>query len=239
MIRRLRAYFLTGVLVLTPIVLTIYIFWKIFQGLDRLLLNGINSLLAFVGFPAYHGRIPGLGIVVMLLIILLAGILARNYVGRKLFQLGDYLVTRIPLISKLYIALRQLFEALFSEKREVFKSAVLFEYPRKGIYSIGFITQDTKGEVQDRISEDLYSIFLPTTPNPTSGYLLFVPKKDVIVLDMPIEEALKLVISGGAIIPNSHKEAEIHLEDLIPIRRKRFFFRNIQKKEPIGPKETP
>ena len=237
MIRRLRTYFFTGILVTTPIVLTIYIFWKLFKGLDSILIDVINNLIVPFGLKPYHGHIPGLGIIVMVIIIILAGALARNYVGNKLFRLGDWLVTRIPLISKIYIAIRQLFEAIFSEKREVFKQAVLFEYPRKGIYSIGFITQDTRGEIQERLTEDVYSVFLPTTPNPTSGYLLFVPKKDVVVLDMPIEEALKLIISGGAIVPNSNHRSEIKLEELLPIRRRRFFFFRRKKREPASAKK--
>jgi len=236
MIRRLRTYFFTGILVTTPIALTIYIFWKLFKGLDSILIDLINSLITPFGVQPYRGHIPGLGIVVMVIIIILAGALARNYVGNKLFKLGDWLVTRIPLISKIYIAIRQLFEAIFSEKREVFKQAVLFEYPRKGIYSIGFITQDTRGEIQDHLDDDVYSVFLPTTPNPTSGYLLFVPKKDVTVLDMPIEEALKLIISGGAIVPNSNHRTEVRLEELLPIRRRRFLFFRRKKPQPTTAK---
>ena len=230
MIRRLRTYFFTGILVTTPIALTIYIFWKLFKGLDSILIDVINSLITPFGLKPYHGHIPGLGIIVMVILVILAGALARNYVGNKLFKLGDWLVTRIPLISKIYIAIRQLFEAIFSERREVFKQAVLFEYPRKGSYSIGFITQDTRGEIQDRIDEDVYSVFLPTTPNPTSGYLLFIPKKDVTLLDMPIEEALKLIISGGAIVPNSNHRSEVKLEEIFPVKKRRFFF--FRRKEP-------
>ncbi len=237
MIRKLRAYFITGILVTTPIALTIYIFWKLFKGLDSILIGAINSLVTPFGLQPYHGHIPGLGIIVMVIIIILAGALARNYVGNKLFRLGDWLVTRIPLISKIYIAIRQLFEAIFSEKREVFKQAVLFEYPRKGTFSIGFITQDTRGEIQERLQDDVYSVFLPTTPNPTSGYLLFVPKKDVIILDMPIEEALKLIISGGAIVPNSNHRSEIRLEELLPIQKRRFFLFRRKRSRPASVKE--
>jgi uncharacterized membrane protein len=221
MIRRLRKYFVTGILVVTPIVLTVFIFWKIFNGLDNVVLNLSNNLLAFLGIQPYHGKIPGLGIIVMILVILIAGIIARNYFGNKLFKLGDWLVTQIPLISKIYIAIRQIFEAIFSEKREVFKQAVMFEYPRKGTHSIGFVTQDTRGEVQDKLDEDVFSVFLPTTPNPTSGYLIFVPKKDAVILEMSIEDALKLIISGGAINPDSQQDQEFSLDDLFPFKRKK------------------
>lgn len=221
MIRQLRKYFVTGILVVTPIVLTIFIFWKIFRGLDSVVLDLSNNLLIFLGLQPYQGKIPGLGIIVMILVVLIAGILARNYFGNKLFKLGDWLVTQIPLISKIYIAIRQIFEAIFAEKREVFKEAVMFEYPRRGTYSIGFVTQDTRGEIQDKLEEDVLSVFIPTTPNPTSGYLIFVPKKEAIVLEMSIEETLKLIISGGAISPNSQQDQEFSLEDLFPFKRKK------------------
>lgn len=123
--------------------------------------------------------------------------------NREVIKLGGHLLAKIPLINRIYIAIQQISNAFLSEKQEIFKKAVLIEYPCKGIYSIGFFTQDTKGEVQDRLNQDVVSGFLPTTPNATSGFLLFVPKTAVIELDMPIEEALKLVISGGAIVAAS------------------------------------
>ncbi len=221
MIRKLRTYFFTGILVVTPILLTVFIFWKLFKGLDSVVLNILNGLLVNFGFQAYYGKIPGLGVVVLVLGILLTGMIARNYLGKKLFKLGDWLVTQIPLISKIYIAIRQIFEAIFSEKREVFKQAVMFEYPRRGTYSVGFVTQDTRGEIQDKIDSDVLSVFVPTTPNPTSGYLIFVPKKDAIILDMTIEQALKLIISAGAISPDNDQKEEFSIEDFFPFKRKK------------------
>ena len=121
--------------------------------------------------------IPGLGILGLLALLLITGALTRNYLGKRLIALGDAIVRRIPLANRLYKAIREIAEALFSEKRELFKEAVLFEYPRPGLWSIGFFTQNTQGPVQDALDEDVVSVFLPTTPNPTSGYLLFVPKR--------------------------------------------------------------
>ncbi len=216
MIRQLRNYFVTGILVLTPIVLTIYIFWKIFRGLDNIIFDVINGLLAIAGLPLYHGKIPGLGVVVGLLAIVLAGMIAQNYIGHKLFKLGDSLVTRIPLFSKIYTAIRQVFEAIFSERREVFKQAVLFEFPRHGVYSIGFITQHTRGEIPQRLAKEVLSVYLPTSPVPTAGFLLFVPKADLIFLDMPVEDALKLVISGGAILADANLSQDIASEKIKP-----------------------
>jgi len=198
--KKLKKYFITGLLVLIPLVLTIFIIWKLFIAVDGLLQGFVSNLLAKIGVPVTK---YGPGFVSVMLLILLTGLVARNFFGRKVIKLGEEILARIPLINRIYMAIQQISNAFLSEKREVFKKAILIEYPRKGIYSIGFFTQDTRGEVQERLDRDVVSVFLPTTPNPTSGFLLFVPKTDIIELDMSIEEALKLVISGGAIVPVS------------------------------------
>ena len=205
--KKVKSYFITGLLVLTPIVLTIFIIWKLFVAIDGLLRGVIrNMVLERFGLP---DTIYGLGFISVIVLILLTGMVARNYAGRKVLKLGEDIMRGIPLINRIYLAIQQISNAFFSEKREVFIKAVLIEYPRKGIHSIGFFTQDTRGEVQDRLDQDVVSVFLPTTPNPTSGFLLLVPKTDVIELDMSIEEALKLVISGGAIVPSSKYKMKI------------------------------
>jgi len=203
MLKKLKTYFIAGLLALTPIVLTIFIIWKLFFAVDGLLRGFVSKhVLSYLGFEVTDKPLTGLGFISVVLLILVVGFFARNYVGKKVLTLGNLLVSKIPIINRVYIAIQQISQAFLSEKSEVFKKAVLIEYPRRGIYSIGFFTQDTKGEVQDRLDEDVVSVFVPTTPNPTSGFLLFVPKTDAIPLDMPVEEALKLVISGGAIVPN-------------------------------------
>lgn len=207
--KKFKTYFLAGLLVLIPLVLTIFIIWKLFIAIDGLLRGFISDVLERIGISATSF---GLGFISVVLLILITGMIAKNYFGRKVIKIGENIVTKIPLINRIYIAIQQISNAFFSEKREVFKKAVLIEYPRKGIYSIGFFTQDTKGEVQDRLKQDVVSVFLPTTPNPTSGFLLFVPKTDVTELDMTIEEALKLVISGGAIVPVSKYEGRIEIQ---------------------------
>jgi len=202
--KRLRIYFGTGLLVLAPISLTIWIIYQLFLRIDGILRGLVYKIFAdALGIDFGAHPIPGLGFIALLLLIVITGALARNYVGRKLISIGDRAVAGIPIISRIYGTIQQISRAFLSEKREVFKKAILFEYPRRGIYSIGFFTQDTKGSVQDALDCDVVSVFLPTTPNPTSGFLLFVPKTDIIDLDMPVEEALKLVISGGAIIPQT------------------------------------
>ncbi|MCD6115937.1 DUF502 domain-containing protein [bacterium] len=200
MLNKLKAIFLTGILVLAPITLTGYILVFLFRFFDGLMKNSVMRFLyRFTGLSPDTGSIPGVGILAVLILVIITGIIARNYFGKKFISLGDYLLTHIPLANRIYIAIRQISEAIFTEKRELFEKAVLIEYPRKGIYSIGFFTQDTRGPIQDAIEQDVISIFIPTAPNPTSGYLLFIPKDQVMDLDMSVEEALKLVISAGSI----------------------------------------
>jgi len=195
--KKIKGYFLAGLLVLFPFVMTIFIITWLFTKIDSILKGVIGKFLEKIGLLSF----PGVGFISVLVIILLAGIIARNYFGKKILAIGDTIVTRIPLINRIYVAIQQISRAFLSEQREVFKKAILIEYPRKGIYSVGFFTQDTRGEIQEKLASDVVSVFLPTTPNPTSGFLLFVPKTDIIDLSLSVEEALKLVISGGAIIP--------------------------------------
>ncbi len=215
---KIRKTFFAGILVLAPIALSVYILYFLFNFLDGILRGTVtNILIKRFGDESMVTAIPGLGILFLIALIFITGAIARNYVGRKILALGDYIVTRIPLLNRIYIAIQEISEAVFSEKRELFKKAVLIEYPRIGCYSIAFFTQDTKGKIQENIGEDVVSVIVPTTPNPTSGYLLFVPKKDVLELNMSVEEALKLVISGGSI----HIKEKIGLEKLFPSRKKK------------------
>ena len=194
-INSFKKYFVTGLLVLVPATLTAFIIFETLNRIDKIIPYKMLGIQ----------RIPGLGVLTLILIIFFTGLIARNFIGRRMLATGDKIVAKIPIISRIYEAFKQISHAIFSEKRELFKKVVLIEYPRKGIYSIGFFTQDTRGVVQNMVSEDVVSVFLPTTPNPTSGYLLFVPKKEAIELDMTIEDAMKLIISGGAIMPESSK----------------------------------
>ena len=198
MLKELRNIFLTGLLVLTPIVVTLYVFYQLFAKIDGLLGGKLVELTG--------RRIPGMGFVAVILLILFVGVLARNYIGKKMIQLGESIVNRIPLINRVYTAVQQLSQAFFSGKRAVFRKPVLIEFPKKGSYCIGFQTSETKGEIQRHTKKEVLSIFLPTSPNPTSGYLLFVPKDKVYPLQMTVEEAVKLVISGGAVLPHDRVE---------------------------------
>ncbi len=200
--KKLRTYFITGLLVITPIGLTIFLIWNLFVFIDGILGKYISFILVrFFGFESMTEPVRGIGFVAILILILFTGMLTSNYFGRKLIQLGEWILKSIPFVNKIYNATQQISKAFISEKREVFKKAVLIEYPRKGIYSIGFVTRDTGGEVKEKMEEDAVSIFLPSTPNPTTGFVLFVPKKDLVELDMSIEDSLKLIISFGAVLP--------------------------------------
>lgn len=199
MVRRLRVFFVTGLVVLAPIVVTAYVFWKLFFKIDGLLSGFFTRwpILTIYGRP-----IPGLGVLAVLLIILLTGMFASNIIGRRLISLGDRIVNSIPLVSRIYSTIKQISMAFLPEERTAFKKAVLIEYPRKGIYSIGFLASEPEGAVGRDEVKETYCIFLPTTPNPTSGFLLLVPKEDVIPLKMSIEDALRLVVSAGTIAPS-------------------------------------
>ncbi|MCK5148557.1 DUF502 domain-containing protein [bacterium] len=199
-LHRMRRTLLAGLLVLAPITLTAYILFKLFGLLDSLLRE---TVIRFIAIQILNRPdnidFPGVGILGLIGLLLVTGSLTRNFLGKRILALGDFIVGRIPLANRLYKAIREIAEAILSEKREIFKKAVLFEYPRKGLWSIGFFTQDTTGPVQNALEEDVVSIFLPTTPNPTSGFLLFVPKTSIIELNISVEEAMKLIISGGAL----------------------------------------
>ncbi len=192
MLKRLRNYFIAGVIVLLPLTASVYIFWMIFKWLDDLLGRP---------FRLIPWEVPGLGIISAIIIILLTGVLATNLVGKRLIILTHAAFTRIPVIRNIYLAIKQLVDSFTNEKKPSFKRVVLVEYPRREMYVLGFVTGEPGGEFLDRIGQDVLSIFVPTTPNPTSGMLIMAPKEDVTSLDMTIEEGLKFVISGGVVVP--------------------------------------
>lgn len=200
--RKLWAIFITGLLAIGPLFLTFWIIINLFLFADGFLGRPIQYFLGEVlDIPFFERHtVHGIGLVALILLTLAVGWFARQYLGDRVVKLINKWVEKIPLINKVYVAILQISEALLGGQREVFKYAVLIEYPKKGIYSIGFVTQDTRGAPQEAIADDVISIFIPTTPNPTSGYLLFVPKQDCTFLDLSVEEALKLIISAGAVV---------------------------------------
>ena len=218
---RLRAYFLAGVLVTDPLGLTGLLSWWFIDFVDE----KITPLIPDRYNPETYlpFGIPGLGLLVLLMAVTLIGALTAGLIGRWLLQTGERVLNRMPVVRSIYSAIKQIFETVLAQQSNAFREAVLVEYPRRGIWAIGFITGTTKGEVQNLTEEETVNIFLQTTPNPTSGFLLFVPKSDVVPLGMSVEEAVKMVISGGIVTPpdrRSKKEQNISrvssrtLEDL-------------------------
>ena len=206
LVARLRAYFLTGVIVTAPISITIFLVWQFLTFLD----THVAGLLPDRYNPETYlpFSLPGLGLLIMLAFLTLVGMLTAGLAGRTLVRMGERLLSRMPVVRGVYGTLKQIFETVLAQKSRSFREVVLIEYPRRGIGAIGFVTGPTRGEIQDRSGEDLVNVFLPTTPNPTSGFLLFVPKSDLIHLDMTIEEGIKMVISGGIVAPSAEEQAE-------------------------------
>ena len=206
LLARLRAYFLTGVIVTAPISITIFLVWQFVSFVD----SQVGGLIPERYNPETYlpFSLPGLGLLVMLAFLTLVGMLTAGLAGRTLVRLGERLLSRMPIVRSVYGTLKQIFETVLAQSSRSFREVVLIEYPRRGIGAIGFVTGPTRGEVQDKADEELVNVFLPTTPNPTSGFLLFVPRKDLIHLDMSIEEGIKLVISGGIVAPPRDGEVE-------------------------------
>ena len=201
--KRMRGYFFTGLLVLVPVILTVIIIYQLFLSIDGILRGVVLTVLrAQFGWDVRASQIPGLGFVTLLLLIFFTGVVARQYFGKKLIENTNRLVNRIPLVKGVYNAMRQISEAFFAENRQVFNRVVLVRFPYKGSYSIGFTVQEHNPLMREVLPGDLISVFLPTTPNPTTGFLLFVPREDLINLDISVEDALKMVISGGTIPPS-------------------------------------
>jgi uncharacterized membrane protein len=205
----LRASFLTGLVVIAPVALTIWLMWSFIGWVDGL-------VLPFVPYdfnPAkYIGiNLRGVGVIIFLVFTILVGWIAKGLIGRSLIVYAESLVERMPVVRTIYSAVKQIAETVFAQSERSFEKACLIEYPRKGIWAIGFISTTAKGEISTRADGEsqMMSVFLPTTPNPTSGFLLFLPKKDVIELDMSVEDAAKLVISAGLVYPHEHSTRNV------------------------------
>lgn len=201
---KLRGYFLTGIIVTAPVGLTFYVSFLFIGFIDAKVRNIIPVQYHYDNILPFE--IPGLGLLFVFIMLTFIGFLTAGLIGRYIIKLGERIIARLPIIRSVYGALKQIFESVLKTSSKSFREVVLIEYPRKGIWAIGFITGDTKGEVQDSLKEVLVNVFLPTTPNPTSGFLLFVPRKDLKVLNMNVEEGIKMVISGGIVTPKFKKK---------------------------------
>lgn len=198
----LKNYFLTGLLVILPIFITGYVIWFLIKAMDTFLKYIPSKYLPETYLNIY---IPGLGLILGVILIIAVGVLARNIAGRTVLQFWDNLVDRIPLARILHSSVKQLLQAFFFQNSDAFQRVALIEYPRRGIYVLGFITGESRGEAPEKINKKMINVFIPTTPNPTSGFYILVPEGDLTVLDMSVEDAFKLLISGGLVSPDELK----------------------------------
>ncbi|HZT50637.1 MAG TPA: DUF502 domain-containing protein [Stellaceae bacterium] len=205
-VERLRAYFIAGILVTGPLALTVYLTWAFIHFIDQ----SIGGLLPPEYNPATYVRLPGLGLLIAVVGLTLVGALTAGYLGRLLVRLSERILARMPVVRGIYSAAKQIFETVLASKSNTFREVVLTEWPRQGMWTVAFVTAHPDGEIREQVGPDAIAIYVPTTPNPTSGYLMFVRRRDVVTLPMSIEEGIKLVISGGIVAPPARAPAVAH-----------------------------
>lgn len=194
---KVKRYFITGLLIILPVFLTVYFIWAVVRFVDVVWGNLINIyLLKYFGF-----QIPGLGFLIAIITIFVVGFIATNILGRKLFHFFENLFLKFPIIGQIYGPAKQIVDSFVSKEKPAFKKVVMVQYPSKGIWSVGFLTNDSFEEANRRAGDELLHILIATTPSPLTGFLILVPKKDVIMLDIPIEAGIKLIVSGGIVKP--------------------------------------
>ena len=216
MIARIRSSFLTGLVVIAPVAMTIWLIWSVIGWIDSVVLPLVPGDFSPGEYTGINLR--GYGLIIFLIFTVIVGWVAKGILGRSLISFAEGLVVRMPVVRSVYSGVKQIAETVFAQTDRSFEKACLIQYPRKGIWAIGFISTEDKGEVAKEAGGDgtILSVFVPTTPNPTSGFLLFFPKEDVIELDMTVEEAAKLVISAGLVYPNMvEPTAETSVEDKV------------------------
>ncbi len=210
LLARLRNYFLAGILVTAPISITIWVAWNLIGWVD----DRVTPLIP----PAWNPEtylpfgIPGLGLIFAVIFLALVGFLAAGLVGRSIMRVGERLLAQVPVVRSVYSATKQIFETVLAQKSTAFRQVCMIEYPCRGTWAVGFITGQTIGEVQDLTQETVYNVFIPATPNPTTGFLLFVPERDVHIIDVTVEEGIKLVVSGGIVTPPEKQTAALETE---------------------------
>jgi uncharacterized membrane protein len=202
---RLRAYFFAGVLVTAPIGITIYLAWSVISWID-------DSVLPFIP-PQYNPEtylpfsLPGIGLILLVLFLTAIGAVTAGMIGRMMVAFSERILHRMPVIRSVYSATKRIFETMLAHKSSAFREVVAVEFPRPDMWSLGFITGVTEGEVQELADEEMLNVYIPTTPNPTSGYLCFVARSEVVPLSMSVEEGIKLVVSGGLVTPPDRRPA--------------------------------
>jgi uncharacterized membrane protein len=207
-LKRIRRYLVAGILVWAPLAVTWFLL-KVGVGLMDKTLAIIPARYQPDELLGFH--IPGLGVILTIVVLLVTGLLAANFVGRAFVGGWESLMDRIPVVRAIYSAAKNFAEMVFSDSSQSFKKVLLIQYPRKGLFSLAFQTSSQLGEVQGRTGEEVVCCFLPTTPNPTSGFIIIVPRKDIIELDMEIDEALKMIISLGVVVPTWRQDQTAEL----------------------------
>ncbi|HEX7650748.1 MAG TPA: DUF502 domain-containing protein [Noviherbaspirillum sp.] len=202
----MRKYFVTGLLILVPIAITLWVLNLVIGTMDQslLLLPEKWRPGALIGF-----HVPGAGAVLTLLFILVVGLLTHNYFGKKVVYWWELLLKRIPVVNSIYSSVKQVSDTLLSSSGNAFRKAVLVQYPRQGSWTIAFVTGAPGGDVKNHLVGDYISVYVPTTPNPTSGFFLMMPKADTIELDMSVDEALKYIVSMGVVAPPDARPAAV------------------------------
>ncbi len=205
----MKKYFITGLLVLVPLFITIWVLSTLFHIMDQslLLLPEAWRPKSLVGF-----EIPGIGALLLLVTIFVTGLVATNIFGQQLIVLWESLLARVPFVKTIYSSVKQVSDTLFSDSGNAFRKAVLVQYPRQGSWTIAFVTGAPGGDVVNHLHGDYISIYVPTTPNPTSGFFLMMPKADVIELEMSVDEALKYIISMGTVVPKDHLSKQLRFQ---------------------------
>lgn len=216
MFQRLRVYFFAGILVTAPISLTFYLAWLFISFID----DEVRGIVP----PRFHPEtylpfsVPGIGLILIIAALALIGWLTAGFLGRMLVRLQDSLLARMPVIRSIYGAVKQVLETVLANQSKAFREVVLVEYPRRGLWCLAFVVGETEGEVQNLTSDRVINVFLPTTPNPTSGFLLFVPRGDLVFLTMTVEEGIKMVMSGGIVTPPDRRPAEERQRPVVAAR---------------------
>ena len=218
LLRRLRTHFLTGIIATAPIGLTLYLAWVLVTFVDRVvtpLIPATYNPNTYVPFD-----IPGLGLIAAIILLTFIGFITANFLGREFVALGERIVDRMPVVRSVYGALKQIFETVLAQSSRSFREVVLVEYPRRGIWAVGFVTSITEGEIQALKEDTLVNVFLPTTPNPTSGFLIYMKESECIEMDMSIEEGAKMILSAGLVVPE-YGTAEPSEQRSLPLADKR------------------
>lgn len=200
--RKLKNYFLTGVIVVAPVAITAYMSYHLVVWINEVTSRLIPQQWRIGDFVPY--AVPGLGLILLIVILIFIGMFTTGWAGKFFVRLWEKIIRKMPVVSSFYSLMKQIFETFLSQKSRSFSEVVLVQYPRAGLWTIAFVSKDeTQGEIADKTGQDLMSVYVPTTPNPTSGFLIFVPQNDVIKLDMSVEDGIKYVLSCGIVTPET------------------------------------